>query len=81
MVFVRIEIACDNNSIGEFSASESVLCLLALHAASKLDEDLAAARNLDAGHRTRDLDTADLAKPAALLPDVLENVFLLLLVG
>ena len=81
MILLRIEITRHNHAIGELSARESVLGLLALDGAAELDEDLAAAGDLDTWHRAGDLQAANLPVLAALLPDVLQDVLVLLLVG
>ena len=81
MIFIRVKITCDDDSVGELSAGERVLRLLALHAAPELNEDLPAARHIHPRHGPRDLNAAHLAEPAALLSDVLQNVLVLLFVG
>jgi len=71
MILVRVEITGNDHAIRELSSCESVLGFLALHAGAELDEDLPAPRYIHARHRTRDLDTAHLSKPATFLADIL----------
>ena len=58
-----------------------MLGLLALDRRAELDEDLAAAGDLHPRDGAGDLEAAHLAILAALLPDVLQDVLVLLLIG
>jgi len=81
MILVRIVVARYHHPAGEFTAGESVLGLLALDGGAELYEDLAAAGYLHPGHGAGNLQAAHLPVLPALLPDVLQDVLVLLLVS
>ena len=62
VILVRIEVAGHDDPAGELPSGERVLGLLALHAASELDEHLPAARDIHTRHWPRDFYAAHLAK-------------------
>jgi len=81
MILVWVEVAGDDDPVAELPPRERVLSLLTLAGRAKLYKDLPTPGNLHPGHRPRDLDGADLSVLGALLADVLQNVFILLLVS
>jgi len=81
VILLQIEITGHHHPAGEFTAGESVLGLLALDGGAELYEDLAAAGDLHPGHGAGNLQAAHLPVLPALLPDVLQDVLVLLLVS
>ena len=80
MIFVRFEIRSDHDAVTEFSARQCVLRLLTVSDSGKFDENFAASGDLDSRNRSWDFHGSYGSELAAFLPDVLQDLFVLLLV-
>jgi len=80
MIFLGVEVGSDDNSVAELAAGEGLLRPLAICHRVELHKHLSTAGHLDALNGPWYFYTAHAAILITLLPDVLEDIFVFILV-
>merc|ERR1719219_2639162 len=80
VILLWVVVTGDNDSVRELPPRETELCCLAVAAIGKLNKHLATTWNFDSWNRSRDLYGLHLAKLAALLPDIFQDVLVFFLI-